>query len=69
MSYKSSITSRSIRSRRRLLAEGVGSIDINQSMKIAREATAGGSIRSDWKAVGRDIRTAMNGVKRELETA
>lgn len=69
MTYQTRIDVRPMRSRGRLLTEGVASIDLNQRMAISRKSVGKGSLAGDWKAVGKDIRSAVGDIKRELETA
>ena len=57
------------RSSSSLLASGAASINVYQRMTIARKRVATGSIASDWKAVGADVKAAVMKVKCELESA
>jgi hypothetical protein len=56
-------------SSKRLLREGVASIDVNQRMSLSRKRAAEGSIADDWKIVGKDLRRAIDAIKREYEPA
>lgn len=69
MTYRTKIDARPLRSRGRLLTEGVASIDLNQRLTIARRSIEKGSIAGDWNIVGDDIRFAFEGIKREFEAA
>jgi hypothetical protein len=68
MTYHSKIVRRPGRSAKSMVA-GVATINIDQSMRLARKQMASGSIRSDWEAVGRDLKGAVRRVKREFESA
>jgi len=58
------------RSRAYCLVVGASSVSIDQSMTWSRdELKNGGSLPSDWRAVGRDIAGAIKSVKRDLEPA
>jgi hypothetical protein len=51
------------------MVAGVATINIDQSMRLARKQASSGSIKSDWEAVGRDLKGSVRRVKRELESA
>lgn len=51
------------------LAAGAATINIDQSMRLARKQIASGSLKGDWEAVGRDLKTSLRRVRRELESA
>lgn len=57
------------RSAASLMASGAATVNVYQRMSISRSRVAAGSIASDWKAVGADVKSAMMKVKRELESA
>ncbi len=52
-----------------LMASGAASVNVYQRMLLSRKRVAVGSIASDWKAVGADVKSALTKVKRELESA
>ena len=52
-----------------LMASGAASVNIHQRMALSRKRVATGSIASDWKSVGADVKSALTKVKRELESA
>jgi hypothetical protein len=60
--------SRFRRSAAGILLSGAGTISIDQTMIRSRRQLASGSLRSDWKAVGRDIAGAIRNVNREFES-
>ncbi len=51
------------------MISGIGSINIDQSMRLSRRRALDGSIASDWRAVGKDIAKAIEAVKSEKEAA
>lgn len=52
-----------------LLASGAASVNIYQRMMISRKRVVTGSIESDWKSVGADVKSALMKVKNQLESA
>lgn len=48
-----------------LVASGVATINLHQRLSLSRRAVAKGSLSGDWKAVGCDIASAMQNVKRD----
>jgi hypothetical protein len=68
MTFHTKIVRRPGRSAKSLVA-GVATITIDQSMRFSRKRMESGSIKSDWEAVGRDLKGSVRRVKRELESA
>jgi hypothetical protein len=60
---------RAFRSSIGLLASGACTINVHQRMNIARKAASKDSLKGDWIAVGKDLRYAIDNVKRDLESA
>lgn len=52
-----------------LLVSGAASVNIYQRMVISRKRVSKGSIESDWKSVGADVKSALTKVKNQLESA
>lgn len=52
-----------------LMASGAASVNVYQRMLLSRKRVGTGSIVSDWKTVGDDVKSALTKVKRELESA
>lgn len=69
MTYSVKPSSRRLyRSAAGMLLSGAGTITIDQTMISSRRQVASGSLRGDWKSVGRDIAGAIRDVNREFET-
>lgn len=49
------------------MMSGIGSINIDQSMRVSKRRILGGSIAEDWRAIGRDIAKAIATVKSEKD--
>lgn len=71
MSHRSKvrIEGAKVRSSTGLMVSGAASVNVYQRMLFSRKRVAVGSIASDWKAVGADVKLALSKVKRELESA
>ncbi len=68
MTYFGKSYRRNKRSDIELLISGAATIKIDQSMTISRRQAMTGSLRGDWKAVGRDIEGAVRDLNREFKT-
>ncbi len=53
----------------RTVISGAAMSSIDQRMTLSRNRILEGSVRDDWRAVGRDIASALAATKREFEAA